>query len=138
MKEKLSVGMFIRTPLGIDKIIYLRIQDKYGCNFDTQLEHNLFFNNERDNISIDGECFKKEEIKTSYNIIDILEVGDAIEIDVIDEDNYPTIMGINFARIDNEVELASIKDMLKNESAKLLTVITHEQMEQRAYKVVSE
>ena len=136
--EALSVGMFIRTPLGIDKIIYLRKQDEYGCNFDTQLEHNLFLNNERDNISIDGECFEKEEIKTSYNIIDILEVGDAIEIDVIDEDNYPTIMGINFARIDNEVELASIKDMLKNESAKLLTVITHEQMEQRAYKVMSE
>ena len=64
-----------------------------------------------------------------------MEVGDSIEIDVIDEDNYPTIMGINFARIDNKVELASIKDMLKNESAKLLTVITHEQMEQMAYKV---
>ena len=70
--------MFIRTPLGIDKIIYLRIQDEYGCNFDTQLKHNLFLNNERDNISIDGECFEKEEIKTSYNIIDILEVGDYV------------------------------------------------------------
>ena len=73
---KLEVGMFIRTPLGIDKIIYLRIQDEYGCNYDTQLEHNLFINNEREHISIDGECFEKEEIKTSYNIIDLIEVGD--------------------------------------------------------------
>ena len=79
--------------------------------------------------------FPKDFVKASYNIIDILEVGDTIEIDVIDKDNYPTIMGINFARIDNKVELASIKDMLKNESAKLLTVITHEQMEQMSYKV---
>ena len=76
--EALSVGMFIRTPLGIDKIIYLRIQDEYGCNYDTQLEHNLFLNNERDYISIDGECFEKEEIKTSYNIIDLIEVGDYV------------------------------------------------------------
>lgn len=76
--EALSVGMFIRTPLGIDKIIYLRIQDEYGCNYDTQLEHNLFLNNERDHISIDGECFEKEEIKTSFNIIDLIEVGDYV------------------------------------------------------------
>ena len=52
--EALSVGMFIRTPLGIDKIIYLRKQDEYGCNYDTQLEHYLFLNNKRDYISIDG------------------------------------------------------------------------------------
>ena len=107
---KLEVGMYVRTKKGN---IY---------KFET-------------NNSMAKNGAKKYMVNCSYNIIDILEVGDVIEIDVIDEDNYPIIMGINFARIDNKVELASIKDMLKNESAKLLTVITHEQMEQMKYKV---
>lgn len=137
MKDKLSVGMFIRTPLGIDKIIYLRIQDEYGCNFDTQLKHNLFLNNERDNISIDGECFEKEEIKTSYNIIDILEVGDVI----IDKEGHKYPINYEFETdyngeynsyeitIDDHITL-----FLKDD----LSIVTHEQMEQMAYKVVSE
>lgn len=137
MKDKLSVGMFIRTPLGIDKIIYLRIQDEYGCNYDTQLEHNLFLNNERDNISIDGECFEKEEIKTSYNIIDILEVGDVI----IDKEGHKYPINYEFETdyngeynsyeitIDDHITL-----FLKDD----LSIVTHEQMEQMAYKVVSE
>ena len=111
---KLEVGMYVRTLNGIVKIY--KIQDNVIEDTKGHLHYGDF-------------------VKASYNIIDILEVGDAIEIDVIDKDNYQTIMGINFARIDNKVELASIKDMLKNESAKLLTVITHEQMEQMAYKV---
>ena len=124
MKDKLSVGMFIRTPLGIDKIIYLRIQDEYGCNFDTQLEHNLFLNNERDNISIDGECFEKEEIKTSYNIIDILEVGDYVNgCKVHRIANCITII------LDNEENISWVKP------SDIKSIITKEQMEQMAYKV---
>ena len=116
---KLEVGMYVRTIGGIER---LKKENDNGWFFEKSM-------------IIKPDNIEKYIIKASYNIIDILEVGDAIEIDVIDKDNYPTIMGINFARIDNKVELASIKDMLKNESAKLLTVITHEQMEQMAYKV---
>lgn len=132
---ELEVGKFVRTKDGtIGKIIAIDLakprQEKYPNHPSKRWWRNKIL------IS----CYKgwrttQNIIKASYNIIDILEVGDVIEIDVIDEDNYPTIMGINFARIDNKVELASIKDMLKNESAKLLTVTTHEQMEQMAYKV---
>ena len=124
---KLEVGQFARLKSGyICKII--NINDFREPNMKYGVEANYL----KDVMFIGDD----DVVKASYNIIDILEVGDAIEIDVIDKDNYPTIMGINFARIDNKVELASIKDMLKNESAKLLTVITHEQMEQMAYKVV--
>lgn len=120
MKLELRENMYVRTKDGIiDKILKLNESYVKGVSQKDEL-----YAYDIDNI-----------VKASYNIIDILEVGDAIEIDVIDKDNYPTIMVINFARIDNKVELASIKDMLKNESAKLLTVITHEQMEQMAYKV---
>lgn len=127
MKDKLSVGMFIRTPLGIDKIIYLRIQDEYGCNFDTQLKHNLFLNNERDNISIDGECFEKEEIKANYNITDLISRFDLVNGHLVickmyeDEKDIPTI-------------IKCVGDYyFKEEDIK--SVITHEQMEQIEYKV---
>lgn len=125
---KLEVGMYVRTKDGIiAKVDYI---DNDTIFFDKEL-----YRTYGDSIDFLEKDNLERIVKASYNIIDILEVGDAIEIDVIDKDNYPTIMGINFARIDNKVELASIKDMLKNESAKLLTVITHEQMEQMAYKV---
>ena len=122
---KLEVGMFIRTPLGIDKIIYLRIQDEYGCNFDTQLKHNLFLNNERDNISIDGECFEKEEIKASHNIIDILEVGDYVNGHRVEE--------INFENEEIFTDSEYYCGIVEFNNVK--SVITHEQMEQMAYKV---
>ena len=131
MKDKLSVGMFIRTPLGIDKIIYLRIQDEYGCNFDTQLKHNLFLNNERDNISIDGECFEKEEIKANYNIIDILEEGDYVngyKVSFKDNDYKP------FVQCDYPVQEGTTNHYRFYEEA-IYSIVTHEQMEQMAYKV---
>lgn len=133
---KLEIGKFIRTPYGIRKIVNITKDDGYGKPKVRVIELDRHLNTpyKFDYIFYTDENVIKK-CKTSYDIIDILEVGDAIEIDVIDKDNYPTIMGINFARIDNKVELASIKDMLKNESAKLLTVITREQMEQIAYKV---
>ena len=134
---ELEVGIFIRTPLGIDKIIYLRKQDEYGCNYDTQLEHNLFINNEREHISIDGECFEKEEIKTSYNIIDILEVGDYVNGYIVEEikRGYDGKIWIdNSTRgYDDGGEYTIWK---RNEDIK--SVITHEQMEQMAYKVGEE
>ena len=128
--EALSVGMFIRTPLGIDKIIYLRKQDEYGCNYDTQLEHNLFLNNERDYISIDGECFEKEEIKTSYNIIDLIERFDLVNGHLVickmyeNEKDIPTIVKCVGDYYFKEKDIKSI--------------VTKEQMEQMEYKVVSE
>ena len=124
---KLEVGIFIRTPLGIDKIICLRIQDEYGCNYDTQLEHNLFINNEREHISIDGECFEKEEIKTSHNIIDLIEVGDyvngckVIKNTLKDGGNIVIVQGGN---------------CFTNEDIK--TVVTKEQFKAIEYKVESD
>jgi hypothetical protein len=120
--EALSVGMFIRTPLGIDKIIYLRIQDEYGCNYDTQLEHNLFLNNERNHISIDGECFEKEEIKTSYNIIDILEIGDYVngspicsfKTDEKDRIWIYTDSNYKYGYLENEIKSIVTKEMFSS------------------------
>lgn len=128
MKLELKENMYVRTKDGIiAKVDYI---DDDTIFFDKEL-----YKTYGDSINFLEKGNLERIVKASYDIIDILEVGDAITIDVIDKNNYPTIIGINFARIDNIVELASIKDMLKNESAKLLTIITHEQMEQMAYKV---
>ena len=142
MKDKLSVGMFIRTPLGIDKIIYLRIQDEYGCNFDTQLKHNLFLNNERDNISIDGECFEKEEIKANYNIIDILEEGDYVngnevmEADWINE-NGEYEEGLAFPMYASD-DLDVIENWLPLRCVDIKSIVTKEQFSSIEYKVGEE
>ena len=138
--EALSVGMFIRTPLGIDKIIYLRKQDEYGCNYDTQLEHNLFLNNERDYISIDGECFEKEEIKTSHNIIDLIEVGDYVNGEkVIRIDKDPFIKGqINLwtnTTTSNYWGDISLSPIIEKD---IKSIVTKEQFSQMEYKVGEE
>ena len=135
--EALSVGMFIRTPLGIDKIIYLRKQDEYGCNYDTQLEHYLFLNNKRDYISIDGECFEKEEIKTSHNIIDLIEVGDYVNGEkVIRIDKNPFIKGqINLwtnTTTSNYWGDISLSPIIEKD---IKSIVTKEQFESMSYKV---
>ena len=97
---KLEVGMYVRTKKGN---IY---------KFET-------------NNSMAKNGAKKYIVKASYNIIDILEIGDYVnghrieEIDFDDEEIFT----------DSEyycgvVEFCNIK-----------SVITHEQMEQMAYKV---
>ena len=130
--EALSVGMFIRTQLGIDKIIYLRIQDEYGCNFDTQLKHNLFLNNERDNISIDGECFEKEEIKTSHELKDLVEPMDLMYID-ISPDDWGGIVVPRVAETLNEFK--KWKKRFDSGKCILKGIVTREQLESMSYKV---
>ena len=137
---KLEVGIFIRTPLGIDKIICLRIQDEYGCNYDTQLEHYLFLNNKRDYISIDGECFEKEEIKTSYNLLGndkepcLIEVGDyvnghrVVEVDLDDIDDY----GNDFRYIKTEHDF-TLNHWVKE--YEIETIVTKEQFSSMEYRL---
>ena len=135
--EALSVGMFIRTPLGIDKIIYLRKQDEYGCNYDTQLEHYLFLNNKRDYISIDGECFEKEEIKTSYNIIDLIEVGDyvngskVIDISIIGKDKEKWVWVEQMEDSDNKYG----DDYVGYNNDQIKSIVTKEQFSSMEYRL---
>lgn len=126
---KLEENMYVRTKYGIQQIyeidehktkwkyLYkLKKQDGDGC--------------------VDlGTLSNEDIIKASFDVIDLMEVKDIIEIDVTDEDNYSHILGINFIRIENERDLSNIKDMILNESAKLMQILTHEQFEKSSYKV---
>ena len=75
---------------------------------------------ENDGSIYQGEYTKENVIKASYNIIDILEVGDYVNgFPVIHKENDILKCGLLVQFKENEIK----------------SVITHEQMEQMAYKV---
>lgn len=114
---KLELNMYVRTKDGIiDKILKLNKSYVKGVSQKDEL-----YAYDIDNI-----------VKTSYNIIDILEVGDIIsysdekhEILLIDDELMVRNTGLIY---DNNYYLP-IK------SIAIKSVITHEQMEQMEYKV---
>ena len=108
--ETLSVGMYVKTLNGIVKI------DKI-----------------KDSIMIDtkGKTHFGDFIKASYNIIDILEVGDIISF-YEDIDNYKKQYVIG---IPDLITLDNIKDKITNDNIRLVSILTKEEMEQMAYKV---
>lgn len=85
--------------------------------------------------------FPQDFAKTSYNIIDILEVGDILllfdkeyeekykaEV-VTDQDNFKSI--INY---EQDTLLSLEYELITNEHIELLEILTKEQFEQMAYK----
>lgn len=101
---KLEVGMYART---INGKIWIIISQK----------------------AISGH--RKDIIKASHNIIDILEVGDIISF-YEDIDNYKKQYVIG---IPDLITLDNIKDKITNDNIRLVSILTKEQMEQIAYKV---
>lgn len=121
---KLEVGQFARTKLGtIGKIennsFYIKLRLKKGN----------YIIIEEDDI-----------VKAGYNIIDILECGDIIKLfmeDDIDEEdtNIFELIAINYN--DNEIGVFNSDFQIEFFPIEnLREILTHEQMEQMAYKVV--
>ena len=120
--EELSSGMYVRHKtllsskyVKINKI--KEIEEKENC-LHIWLE-------DKDLIT------EKYLIKASYNIIDILEVGDIISF-YEDIDNYKKqyVIGIH-----DLITLDKIKDKITNDNIRLVSILTKEKMEQMAYKV---
>ena len=115
-KVELKDDMYIRTSYGkIDKI--LELNDSYVKGVSQKDD---FYVYDIDNIT-----------KASYNIIDILEVGDIISF-YEDIDNYKKQYVIG---IPDLITLDNIKDKITNDNIRLVSILTKEQMEQMAYKV---
>ncbi len=101
---ELEVGMYVRTLNGIVKI------DKI-----------------QDNIMEDtkGHLHYGDFVKASYNIIDILEVGDYVNgVEVINIDNEWITM--------SDMQVPILKSIA---NGMIETIVTKEQFEQMAYKV---
>ena len=121
---KLEVGMYVRhKPLLSSKYVKINkikeIEEKENC-LHIWLE-------DKDLIT------EKYLIKASYNIIDILEIGDIL----VDDTNRK----LEVLLIDNELMVRNTGLIYDNnyylpiKSIAIKSVITHEQMEQMAYKV---
>ena len=125
---KLEVGKFIRTPYGIRKIVNITKDDGYGKPKVRVIELDRHLNTpyKFDYIFYTDENVIKK-CKASYNIIDILEVGDMVNsliVAEISEDNETNKKYINL-----------YGSLCNWENEDIKSVITHEQMEQMAYKV---
>ena len=129
MKLDLKENMYVRTKDGIiDKVII----DYNG--------HCVSPNCECKHISCAKDYYDEDKIvKVSYNIIDILECGDIIKLfmedDIDGEDtNIFELIAINYN--DNEIGVFNSGFQIKFFPIENLRGrLTHEQMEQIAYKV---
>ena len=77
---------------------------------------------------------KKYMVKSSPNIIDLIEVGDVLVVkDFVDE---ACMIFTDIYLIQNEQQLINIKsDLEKNKNKKLYSIVTSEQFSQMEYKV---
>ncbi len=119
---KLEVGQFARLKSGyICKII--NVNDFREPNMKYGVEANYL----KDVMFIGDD----DVAKASYNIIDILEVGDVISF-YEDIDNFKKQYVIG---IPDLITLDKIKDQITNDNTRLVSILTKEEMEQMAYKV---
>ena len=108
---KLEVGMYARLENDVeDTVVINKITNVFETTILTENDGSIY----------QGEYTKENVIKASYNIIDILEVGDYVNgFPVIHKENDILKCGLLVQFKENEIK----------------SVITHEQMEQMAYKV---
>ena len=121
MKLEVKENMYVRNCYGrIAKIEYIEDNTAYCDNWLYQsYEDYITF------INLNDEEDKNEILKASYNIIDILKKGDYVNghrVEEIDFENEEIFTDSEYYC--GVVEFCNIK-----------SVITHEQMEQMAYKV---
>ena len=125
MKDKLEPNMYVRTKKGIAKIIDRILEPDHYYFKMWVTDKFLEINDDTEYIS------EVDVIKASYNIIDILEVGDIISF-YEDIDNYKKQYVIG---IPDLITLDNIKDKITNDNIRLVSILTPEEMEQMAYKV---
>lgn len=115
---KLEVGMYVRLENDVEDIVIInRIANVFENTILTENDGSIY----------QGEYTKENVIKASYNIIDILEVGDYVNgLPIAKTSEY-------IGTYEKYIELYGSCSDWENEDIK--SVITHEQMEQMAYKV---
>lgn len=124
MKLELKENMYVRTEEGK---IFKTDGDLIYLNNDKTILYKLITRIPHDTISY-------KVIKASYNIIDILKVGDVI----IDKEGHKYPINYEFETDYNDEYKSyeiTIDDYITLFLKDGLSIVTHEQMEQMAYKV---
>ena len=118
---KLEVGQFARLKSGYsDELGIGKIDFVANCGVAT-----IDFKNKKLGV------FASDIVKASYNIIDILEVGDYVngnKVDFTNNNNKLSYEDKCIGFYDGDGDITLFENGIKS-------VVTHEQMEQMAYKV---
>lgn len=117
--EKINIGMYVRTKNGMKIGKIAQIHKAVNHKSWYELKNGL-------------RVYSYEKInEPSYNIIDLIEVGDIISF-YEDIDNYKKQYVIG---IPDLITLDEIKDKITNDNIRLVSILTKQEMEQMAYKV---
>lgn len=119
---KLEVGMYVRLVNDVEDIVVI---NKIANVFETTIL------TENDDSIYQGEYTKENVVKASYDIIDILEVGDIISF-YEDIDNYKKQYVIGMPDL---ITLDEIKDKITNDNIRLVSILTKEQFEYMGYRI---
>lgn len=112
---KLEVGMYVRTPYGIDKIKDIVLNGNLYEDSGLYLEKGIKL-----------VCGKEEmkNLKASHNIIDLIEVGDYVNgFRVVWKDNEHICINAYFE-----------EDKIIRNNNKIKLIVTKEQFESMSYK----
>lgn len=130
MKLELRENMYVRTEKGIAKIKKI-FPDGSEPYFEAKYETDTYLE-----IYYDSEYVSEDDVlKASYNIVDILEVGDVI----IDKEGHKYPINYEFETDYNDEYKSyeiTIDDYITLFLKDGLSIVTHEQMKKKAYKVV--
>lgn len=118
MNKKLNIGDYVRTKRG--QIGKLKKIEDINC----EIEFNGIW---RDLI------LKENIIKSSPNIIDLIEVGDILYLE--ESDDIACMFFRDIYLVKNEDNLLHIIDDIKNKKCKIISIVTKEQFESMEYKV---
>lgn len=133
--NKLEVGMYLRTKQKpfqspqIVKIVELKQDRGYHNQYYITLDKNLIPN-------YNFKIYEEDVEKASYNIIDLIEVGDYVNGYKIIElatniDGKVIYLETNITEFDNMFACGNINIYEKE----IKSIVTHEQMEQMEYEV---
>lgn len=127
---KLEVGMYVRTEhSGICKLYREFSEDSVDVGIGVLPEINGFFIDEKEVDWIE----RKEILKASFDILDLIEAGDVISLSE-DIDNFKKeyIIGIP-----DLITLDAIKEKIENGNLRLVGIVTKERFENIESKFVN-
>ena len=126
---KLEIGKFIRTPYGIRKIVNITKDDGYGKPKVRVIELDRHLNTpyKFDYIFYTDENVIKK-CKTSYNIIDILEIGDYVN-------GYPIYEIVEYEDDTRAIVIANDNKSIIWKKQDIKSIVTKQQFENMEYRI---
>ena len=119
--------------------IYVRTKDGIIAKVDYIDDDTIFFDKELYKTYGDSINFLEKDkleriVKASYNIIDLIEEGDILEV----FSDLHDLLGNDVFRVRDENHLKHLKHGFDKGYFHLISIVTKEQFEQRSYKIIGD